>query len=104
MGYLVLYLTSFCPPPLLIVRVPLPPLPHIGVSPLEITWIVLYPPLLTLTLPPLLTPPLLTTLLSIPYPWVRFKRLPAIDTPLPLYICICLHPDILCQAKDRKIL
>jgi len=103
--YLVLYLiSSCCPPQALIVRIPLPPLPYISVSPLKIPGIALYPPLLTLPLPLLLTLLLLTTLLSCPYPAVRFKKPPAVDTPLLFYIYTCLHPDILCQMKNRTIL
>jgi len=103
--YLVLYLiSSCCPPPALIVRIPIPPLPHIGVSPMKIPGIALYPPLLTLCLPPLLTLLLLTTLLSCPYPTVRFKKPPAVDTPLLSYIFTRLHPDILCQTENRTIL
>ena len=103
--YLVLYLiSSCCPPPALIVRIPIPPLPHIGVSPMKIPGIVLYPHLLTLCLPPLLTLLLLTTLLSCPYPTVRSKKPPAVDTPLLFYIYTCIHPDILCQIKNRIIL
>ena len=105
MWYLVLYLiSSCCPPPALIVRIPIPPLPHIGVSPMKIPGIVLYPHLLTLCLPPLLTLLLLTTLLSCPYPTVRFKKPPAVDTPLLSYIFTRLHPDILCQTENRTIL
>src|SRR3990170_955704 len=103
--YLVLYLiSSCCPPPALIVRIPPPPLPHIGVSPMKIPGIALYPPLLALCLPPLLTLLLLTTLLSCPYPTVRSKKPPAVDTPLLFYIFTRLHPDILCQIKNRTIL
>ena len=104
-GHLVLYLISSCCPPLaLIVWIPHPPFPHIGVSPLKIPGIALYPHLLTFCLPLLLTLLLLTALLSCPYSTVRSEKPLAVDTPLLFYIYTCIHPDILCQIKNRTIL
>ena len=99
-----MYLTSFLPPPALIVGIPAPPLPHIGVSPLKISGIGIYPLLLTLLLALCLTLLLLTTLLPISYPPVRLKKPATIDTILLFSICICLHPAILCQEEDIKLL
>jgi len=61
----------------------LTPLFHIGIAPLKVPWIVLTPPMLShrFTLP--LTRLSMTRLLSVSHSRIRYKKLPAKQTPLP---------------------
>lgn len=80
-GYLVLYHPRTRHPkqglPLLT------PLFHIGISSLKVPRVVLTPSTLGHRFTLLLTRLTMTRLLSVPHSWIRYKKLPAKQTPLP---------------------
>lgn len=89
-----MYLTSFCPPPALVVRMLVTPLLNRVVPPLKIARVGLEPSLLTILLPPRLAGWILARLLSSPCASVRFEIPAAIHTSLSLPVCT-FHPCIL---------
>jgi len=93
-GYLVLYLTGPFSPETLIIGMFLTPLLDFAVPTLEIARIRLNPSLLTLplTFGPALC--ILTTLLGLPCPRIRFVIPPTVGTPLLSALC-CFHTLIL---------
>lgn len=86
-----MYLTSFCPPPALILRILLPPLLYAVIPACEIPRVGLQPLPLTVLLPPRLTSLGFTCLLSCSCPAVRIKISATVHTSLSLLFCI-VHP------------
>ena len=59
------------------------PLLDIGIPPLKVSRVVLTPPTLSHPLTLLLTLLTMTCFLSVSHSWIRYKKLPAKQTPLP---------------------
>lgn len=89
---LVLYLTPFCPPEPLILRVLLSPPLCVLIAASVILGVRLLPPPLALPLALLLTPVRLTALLPFPYPIVRNKKTATVGTSFPVSFHLC-HED-----------
>ncbi len=97
-----MYLTDLFPPEPLIIGMLLTPLLYFAVAALEIVRIRLQPSLLTLPLAfgPALR--ILTTLLELPYPWIRFVIPATVGTPLLSALC-CFHTLILTDEVTAEL-
>jgi hypothetical protein len=101
-GYLVLYLTDLLPPEALIIGMLLAPRLDFAVPTLEIVRIRLQPSLVTLPLAFRPAPCILTTLLDLRRPRIRFIIPPAIGTPLLSAPC-CFHTLILTDEGTTEL-
>src|SRR5208282_6295406 len=101
MGYLVLYLTSFCPPAALIIRILMSPLLNIVfISASKIFRISVQPPPLAVLFALSLASPVLAYLLSFAYTAIRSEISATINTSL--LICIdTVHPIILKRQRQN---